>query len=139
MAYNNTAFSPNPDKVAQLTGSGLATPGFTGPSTTGTGLIPVYGTAIALDPFLQNSSYVYLTGDNTNACTVTIASVKAAGHLLGVQFNSPAAGNTSVLTFGTGFRSTGTVQPTASKCIVVTFISDGTTYNESGRTSASLT
>jgi|GEM_PF-1794879 hypothetical protein len=133
----NTAFSPNPNKVAQVTGSGVASPGYTGPSSIGTGVVPVYGTAVALDPFLVNSTFVALTGDNVNACTVSVASVPAAGAQLCVQFNQPAAGNTSVLTFGTGFRSTGTVQPTASKCILVTFTSDGTNYCEDGRTSAS--
>jgi hypothetical protein len=134
MAYNNTAFSPNPNKLAQRTGSGLATPGFTGPSTTGTGVVPVYATTIALDPFLQNSDFVSITGDNTNACTVSIASVKPPGHSIYVLFNQPAAGTTSVLTFGTGFRSTGTVSPgTASKAIGVYFVSDGTNYIEFGR------
>ena len=135
----NTAFTPNPNKVAQMTGSGVATPGYTGPSTTGTGVVPVYATTIALDPFLLNSNFVSITGDNTNACTVSVASVPAAGAQLCVQFNEPAAGNTSVLTFGTGFRSTGTVQPTSAKAILVEFMSDGTSYNEMGRSSASLT
>jgi hypothetical protein len=135
----NTAFSPNPNKVAQITGSGQPTPGYTGPSSIGTGVVPVYATTIALDPFLQNSTFISLTGDNVNACTVSVASVPPAGAQLGIQFNEPSAGNTSVLTFGTGFRSTGTVQPTSSKAILVTFTSDGTTFNETGRTSASLT
>ena len=135
----NTVFTPQPDAVAQLVGSGSGTPGFTGPSATGTGVVPVYATTVDLDAFIQNSTFVSLTGDNTNACTVSILSVKPAGHLLTVQFNQPAAGHTSVLTFGTGFRSTGTVTGTASKCILVTFRSDGTTYNEVGRTSAALT
>jgi hypothetical protein len=135
----NTPFTPQADKVSQITGSPIATPGYTGPSTTGTGVVPVYATTIDLDPFLVNSTFVNLTGDNTNACTVSVLSVPQAGARLVIQFNSPAAGNTSVLTFGTGFRSTGTVQPTASKCIQVEFCSDGTTYNENGRTSASLT
>jgi hypothetical protein len=135
----NTAFTSQTDKLAQITGSPIPTPGFTGPSSTGTGVVPVYGTAVALDPFLQNSTYVSLTGDNVNACTVSVASVPQPGARLVVQFNEPAAGNTSVLTFGTGFRSTGTVQPTAAKAILVEFCSDGTTYNEVARTSASLT
>jgi hypothetical protein len=135
----NTIWVPNPDSLCQLVGNGTGTPGYTGPSSIGTSVVPVFATTIDLDPFIQNSTYVNLTGDNTNACTVSIASVKPAGAIFCLQFNSPAAGNTSVLTFGTGFRSTGTVQPTASKAILVTFRSDGTTYNETGRTSASLT
>ena len=134
----NTPFTPQQDKVAQITGSAVVTPGYTGPSTTGTGVVPVYATTIDLDPFLLNSTYVNLTGDNTNACTVSVLSVPQPGSRLVIQFNSPAAGNTSVLTFGTGFRSTGTVQPTTAKAILVEFCSDGTTYNEVAR-AASLT
>lgn len=130
----NTIFVPNADSVCQLVGAGGGSPGFQGPSTIGAGLTPVYAATIDLDPFIQNSSLVTITGDNTNACTVSILSVKPAGAMLCVMFSQPAAGTTSVLTFGTGFRSTGTVAPaTASKTIAVTFRSDGTNYIETGR------
>ena len=135
----NTIFTPNPDTLCQLVGSGGGSPGYTGPSTIGAGVVPVYATTIDLDPFIQNSTFVSITGDNTNACTVSVLSVKPVGALLTVLFNQPAAGTTSVLTFGTGFRSTGTVQPNSgSKAIAVTFESDGTNYIETGRTSAAV-
>lgn len=42
------------------------------------------------------------------------------------------------ITFGTGFRSTGTLATgtTTAKRFLVNFLSDGTTLNESGRTAA---
>ena len=47
-----------------------------------------------------------------------------------------ADGTTRVVTFGTGFKSTGTISVTASSLFVVTFIYDGTNWVEASRTTA---
>lgn len=47
-------------------------------------------------------------------------------------------GGTRTFTFGNNFRATGTAAPTASKYIIVEFVSDGTQFAEMGRTSAAV-
>jgi hypothetical protein len=127
---NNTAFSPNPDKVAQITGSGQPVPG---------SVIPTYAATTSLDPVLTYSNFVnVVTNSTVGNATLTTGYVFNAGAQITVQISNDSGGARTI-TFGTGFRSTGTVVGTASKAILVTFTSDGTTLNEDGRTSAALT
>lgn len=130
----NTAFSPNPDLVAQVTGSGQPAPG-----AGTTGLAPTYASSIELAPTLQYSRFVAInTTSGVGNATITAAYVAQAGARLVVQINNDAGGARTI-TFSTGFRVTGTVVGTASKAIVVIFCSDGTTWNEASRTSSALT
>ena len=127
---NNTAFSPNADLTAQITGSGQAVPG---------AVVPTLASTIALDALLFYTRFVSITNTAGVASpTVTTGLIPNPGAHLVVQFNQYSGGSGS-LTFSTGFRSTGTVTPSSAKAILVHFVSDGTTFNEVARTSASLT
>ena len=67
---------------------------------------------------------------------MTLPSVPRAGYVLRISFTTDGtAGN--VITFGTNFKSTGTFTlATASKYYSITFVSDGTSLIELGRTGA---
>lgn len=127
---NNTPFSPNSDLVAQLTGSGQAIPGNPAPTYVASGNTDI--TSV-----LQYTRFVPITTATGNS-TVLTSFVAKAGAPLNIQINNDAS-NPRTITFGTGFRSTGVVTGTNSKAILVAFVSDGTTWNEVGRTSAALT
>jgi len=70
--------------------------------------------------------------------TVNAATVLAAGTCLTMQFTSDAGGG-RVITFGTGFRPTGTLTLTASKTHVIQFWSDGTNWVELARSASAIT
>jgi len=140
MAINNTPFTFDPDIVAQLTGTGKANPGFNGNPALGSGVSPVYAASIELAPLLQKSRFIIIVtnstvGNATLTCALTPPS-PGAGDLV-IQINNDAGGARTI-TFGTGFRSTGTVVGTASKAILVSFYWDGLTWNETGRSSAAV-
>jgi len=127
----NTAFSPNPDFVAQVTGSGVTVGG-----VSGTGITPTYASSIELAPYLQTTRFIAInTTSAVGNATLTAAYVPQAGARLIIQINNDASAARTI-TFSTGFRTTGTVTGTASKIILVTFCSDGTTWNEASRTTA---
>ena len=127
----NTAFSPNPDFVAQVTGSGVTVGG-----VSGTGITPTYASSIELAPYLQTTRFIAInTTSAVGNATLTAAYVPQAGARLIIQINNDATSERTI-TFSTGFRSTGTVTCTASKAIVVSFCSDVTTWNEASRTTA---
>lgn len=130
MAVNNSAFSFNPDIVAQMSGSGKPVPGT---------VTPTFAASMALAAVLLYSRYVRILGVSTVSATVDLTTtfVAPAGARLTVQVDNSASG-TVTATFGTGFRSTGTVAPTASKSILVDFSSDGITWNEVGRSASAL-
>ena len=73
---------------------------------------------------------------SSTAATINAASVPRAGYVLRISFTTDGtAGN--VITFGTNFKSTGTFTlATASKYYSITFVSDGTSLIELGRTGA---
>lgn len=126
---NNTAFSPNSDKVAQITGSGQPVAGAT---------TLVLAATIALDSYQVYSNFFSLTNTaGISAVTVTSGYIPSAGAQMEIQFNQ-FSGGAGALTFGTGFRSTGTLTPGSAKARLVEFISDGTTWNEGGRSSADI-
>ena len=121
---NNTAFTPNPDKVAQITGTGQPVPG---------PVVAVLAATIALDSYQVYSNFISITNTAGIAnVTVTSGLVPAAGGRLTVQFNQ-YSGGTGALTFSTGFRSSGTLTPGSAKARSVDFVSDGTNYVEVGR------
>jgi len=122
---NNTAFSPNADKTAQLTGSGQLVPG---------SISPTYAATIALDSILQYSCFVSLTTIGSTAATVTTGTVFNAGGLLNVLVNQVSGGSATV-TFSTGFKVNGTVSPNSAKAVGLSFVSDGTNFIEFSRTS----
>jgi hypothetical protein len=126
----NTTFSPNPDLTAQITGSGASVPG---------SVSPTYAATQAIASILQYSRFVLIAGVNSVSATTTITTtfVAKAGARLAVQVN--AAGGTVTATFSTGFRVTGTAAPTIGTSLLVDFVSDGTTWNEIGRSAAVLT
>lgn len=129
---NNTAFSPDPDIVAQLTGTGQPTPG--------TIALTVTAAAQALGAYLQKSRFISITTAFATSATLalTAAWVATPGAHLIIQINNDAGGVVTT-TFSTGFRPASTSAGTASKAILFHFVSDGTTWNEVARSSAALT
>lgn len=125
---NNTAFSPNADKVAQITGSGQTNPG----NPNKGGISPTYAATVSLDPFIPYTGFINLTTTAAGNATLTVSTVPPAGARLVIQINNDAGGARTI-TFGTGFRSTGTLVGTASDAYLLEFVSDGTTYNELSR------
>jgi hypothetical protein len=129
----NTAFSPNPDFTAQITGSGVTVAG-----VSGTGIAPTYASSIELAPYLQSTRFIVInTTSAVGNATLTAAYVPQAGARLVIQTNNDASGARTI-TFSTGFRPTGTVVGTASKAILVEFTSDGTTWNETARSASAV-
>ena len=124
----NTAFSPNPDKVAQITGSGAPVPGT---------VSPTFAATVAIDAVLNYSTYVKMLGVSTvsSTCTLTSANVAAAGAILAVACEASASG-TVTYTFSTGFKVSATAAATASTSMIVSFRSNGTYWVESGRSLA---
>jgi hypothetical protein len=93
-----------------------------------------FGTSIALTfgNTKSNTRRIVCTG-GTNA-TIT-ATVPTAGYVLRLSLLSDATGG-NVITFGSGFKSTGTYTLTASKYHNIVFVSDGTYLLEFSRTAA---
>lgn len=86
----------------------------------------------SLDP----TAGTFLVGTTgAGAITINAASVLAAGTYLTLVINNDAgAGRT--ITFGTNFRSTGTLTGTASKVMIIVFASDASNWIELSRTVA---
>jgi hypothetical protein len=124
---NNTAFSPNPDKVAQITGSGQPVPG---------AVSPTFDAAVVLDSILNYSCYVRILGINatSSTCAVTTANIQLAGAYLTVSCE--AAGGTVTYTFGAGFKTSATAAPTTGTAMAIEFVSNGTNWVEVGRSLA---
>ena len=75
---------------------------------------------------------------SSTAATINAASVPRAGYVLRISFTTDGTGG-NVITFGTNFKSTnsGTLTLTgANKYYSITFVSDGTSLIELGRTGA---
>jgi len=125
---NNTAFSFNPDKVAQLVGSGGPVPGT---------INPTYAATVDISSILNYSNYVRINGINATSatCTVSTTNVSLAGAMLSVACVSTATG-TCTYTFGTGFKVSGTAAATTLTSMTVTFRSNGTNWEETGRSLA---
>ena len=73
---------------------------------------------------------------SNTASTINAASVPRAGYCLQISFTTDGTGG-NVITFGTGFKTTGTYTLTgANKYFQIAFISDGTYLIELSRTAA---
>ena len=128
---NNTAFSPNPDTVAQLTGTGQ--PGPWAVSLT-------YAATQAIGPLLvAGSRYVEINGVSTVSATTTVTStfVATPGSILVVNVLASASG-TVTATFSTGFKVTGTVAATASTNFPIMFVANGVAWVEQSRPTAAI-
>lgn len=127
---NNTPFTPNADITAQMTGSGAPVPG---------AVALTYAATQAIAPILQYSRYVEINGVNTTSATTTVSTTFVAlkGARLIVNVKADASG-TVTATFGTGFKSTGTVAATLSTNFPVSFVSNGTAWVETGRPTAAI-
>lgn len=127
---NNTAFSPNPDIVAQLTGTGAPVPG---------AVALTYAATQAIEKLLQYSRYIEIAGSNTVSatCTITTAYVAPAGSLLVVNVKADSSG-TVTATFSTGFKVVTTVAATLSTNFPVLFVSNGTAWVEVARPTAAI-
>ncbi len=124
---NNTAFSPNSDKVAQLTGSGAPVPGV---------ISPTFAAAVVLDAILNYAGYVRILGVNatSSTCSITTVNVPAAGALLAVSCE--ATGGTVTYTFSTGFKVSATAAATTGTAMTVNFRSNGANWIEVSRSLA---
>lgn len=125
---NNTAFSPNPDKTAQMTGSGAPVPGT---------VSPTFAAAVVLDAVLNYSTYVRMLGVSTvsSTCTLTTTNAAPIGARLAVSCEASASG-TVTYTFSTGFKVSATAAATLSTAMTVSFVGNGTNWVESGRSLA---
>ena len=116
---NNTAFSPNPDFVAQLTGSGQ----------------PVWNTVsinatanTTVTSILQYSRYIAITATGVNYNVITSNAVVPAGGIVVINcINGAQAART--VTWGAGFRANTTTVGVSSLVQMCMFVSDGTTLN----------
>lgn len=127
---NNTAFDPNGDLVAQISGMGNPVPGT---------VKPTYAATIALDAVMLYSRFIQIvTTSAVGNATLTTTIGANPGARLVVQIDNDSGGARTI-TFSTGFRPTGTVVGTSSKSILVEFVSDGTTWNEVARSASALT
>ena len=124
----NTAFSFNPDKVAQVTGSGQPVPGK---------ISPTFAAAVVLDSIINYSCYAQLLGDSavSATCAVTTANIPLAGANIQVYCAAVGAG-TVTYTFGAGFKTSATAAPTTGTAITIEFMSNGTNWVEAGRSVA---
>ena len=124
-------------------GNTYAAPTFSG-GTTITQATPLYETystvsfsaTIALGFTATDGNTRRIAATSSTASTINAASVPRAGYVLRISFTTDGtAGN--VITFGTNFKSTGTYTlATANKYYSITFVSDGTSLIELGRTAA---
>lgn len=125
---NNTPFTPNADKIAQMTGSG---------NPVAVSPVPTFAAAVSLTTILVAGTFARVPGVNATSatCTLTTAYVAPAGARCAVMCGSVAAG-TVTYTFGTGFKVSGTAAATTLTYMTVNFISDGTNWIEMGRSLA---
>ena len=119
-----TIYNVNADKLHQFAGSGID-------------YIPTYAATITVDGGLSTRVKIVTTSGVGNS-TLSMLNGGKPGQKLTVQIDNDSGGARTI-TFGTSFRSTGTVVGTASKSILVLFESDGTNFLEIARTSAALT
>ncbi len=127
---NNTAFSVNPDILAQLAGSGGPVPG---------AVSPTFAATQDISSILQYSRYVEINGVSTVSSTTTITTtmIALAGALLVVNIKASASG-TVTATFSTGFKAVTTVAATLSTNFPVLFVSNGTAWVEVARPTAAV-
>lgn len=90
-----------------------------------------YATAISLDT-TKGNLHKTTTVDATGNATINASDAGIAGQQITILIaNDATSGKT--ITFGTNFKSSGTLTGTISKSATVSFWSDGTSWYESGR------
>ena len=90
-----------------------------------------YAATIALNPQdveIFKTTTVHATGN----ATINLSNATRTGSLYVIITNDSTGGK--VITFGTGFTSTGTLTGTADETALVHFVGDGTTFLEVSRT-----
>jgi hypothetical protein len=92
-----------------------------------------YAATISLDVTRPNIHKLTATGN----ATIDASGAGVAGQEITVLIANDATPRT--ITFGTNFRPSGTLVGTASKAATVRFVSDGTAWYESGRTTGLFT
>ena len=122
----NTAFSFNPDPIAQFTGTGAAIP-----------YALTYAATQPIAPLLVGGArYIQVNGVNATSATTTVSTTYVLPAGAQIQVAVRATGGTITATFGTGFKPSATAAPTVGLSIIVDFTSDGTNFVESGRSAA---
>ena len=119
---SSTIYNCRVNPLAQISGS----PGADAVS-------PTYAAAIALDPNAGLVQLIAGVAATSATSTVTTPNGGQFGQLL-IVIVSDTGGVT--VTFSTGFKATGTVNPTTGKAIVVAFVSDGTYWREFSRSAS---
>ena len=122
----NTVFSVNPDFLAMLTGTGAV--------VANAQANPTYAATINTDPS-QTLVVDVITNPTVGNATINALTGGRMGQQLTFIIENDSGGARTI-TFGTNLRATGTVVGTASKAIIVDFISNGTAFIETGRSSA---
>ncbi len=131
-AINNAPIGQTTPNVGQFTNlSVTGTAVFKTTASAISALTP--GTTVSLNPALADVFTLTPAQDET----INAASVNAKGQV--IQLVITTSGTTSrTLTFGSNFKSTGTLATgvTTAKVFTIAFVSDGTNYNELSRTTA---
>lgn len=123
----NTAFSFNPDPVAQFTGTGAAVVNNS----------PTYAATQAIAPqIVAGARCILINGVNSVSAATTITNTATLPFGAQVQVVVKATGGTVTATFSTGFKVSATAAATIGTQMTVDFTSDGTNLVESGRSLA---
>ncbi len=93
---------------------------------------PTYAATIALEAF---NSVIQVDGVAATSATCTLTAGSRVGLLILILKDTGGV----TYTLGTGFKSTGTVNPSTGKTIVVAFIGDGTNFIEFARSASAIT
>lgn len=126
-----TAFVPNADKLAQITGTGISVGAIS----------PTFAAAVSLAAIQQYASYIRILGVNATSATCAVTTTYAPpvpGANLQVSCESIAAG-TVTYTFGAGFKTSATAAATTLTAMTVEFNWNGTNWIEAGRSLAIAT
>ena len=95
-----------------------------------------FGGSIALTFTTSDGNTRRIACTSSTASTITASSVPRAGYILRLSFTTDGTGG-NVITFSTGFKTTGTYTLTGTnKYFTITFVSDGTNLIEISRTTA---
>jgi hypothetical protein len=117
-----TIFNQNANAIAQFHG---------GPGRVD--YAPTYAATMALD--LANNAYAFINGLNSTSPTSTITAT--TGGVLGQEAAVMIKDTGGItVTLSTNFKVSATVNPTTGKTITVFFMSNGTNWIETGRSTA---
>ena len=98
--------------------------------------VVTFGGSIALTFTASDGNTRRIACSGATNSTITASSVPRAGYILRLSFTTDGTGG-NVITFSTGFKTTGTYTLTGTnKYFTIVFVSDGTNLIEVSRTSA---